>query len=148
MFERTTLKALGLRIQLGHWDPADPRCGAPDAAAGEAFVIVDSDAVHEVALDFCGCGPGGAKPRQLLRAGLYPATGGNPRTAGTFAVIRRFHLLSLESKISAYEFYHSLARGTNNTGLEPLAKVGDASYTDVFVAEKIFLRTGTTSSCG
>ncbi|KAJ7037089.1 hypothetical protein C8F04DRAFT_1180815 [Mycena alexandri] len=125
MFERTTLKDLGLRIQLGHWDPADPRCAAPDSAAGEAFVIVDSDGVHEVALDFCGCGPGGAKSRQLLRAGLYAATGVNPRTAATFGLLRRFHLLSLESKISAYEFYNSLARGTNNTGIEPLAKVGD-----------------------
>ncbi|KAJ7739347.1 hypothetical protein B0H16DRAFT_1465303 [Mycena metata] len=121
MFEATTLKALGLRIQLGHWDPADPRCGAPDPASGEAFVIVDNGGVHEVALDFCGCG-GGSKPRQLLRAGFYPATGGNPRTAATFGVLRRFHLISLESKCSAYEFYHSLARGTNNTGLAPLAK--------------------------
>ncbi|KAJ7046193.1 hypothetical protein C8F04DRAFT_938986 [Mycena alexandri] len=122
MFTRTTLKDLGLRIQVGHWDPSDRRCGAPDAAAGEAFVIVDSDAVHEVALDFCGCGLGGSKTRQLLRAAMYPATGGNPRTAATFSVLRRFHLLSLESKCSAYEFYHSLARGTNNTGIEPLAK--------------------------
>ncbi|KAJ7022257.1 hypothetical protein C8F04DRAFT_1272805 [Mycena alexandri] len=121
-FEPTTLKSLALRIQLGHWQPGDRRCAAPDAAAGEVFVIVDNHAVHEVFLDFCGCGLGGSKVRQLMRAGLYPATGTNPRTAASFSVMRRFHLVSLESKISIYEFYHSLARGTNNTGVEPLAK--------------------------
>ncbi|KAJ7028079.1 hypothetical protein C8F04DRAFT_1188918 [Mycena alexandri] len=111
-FERAMLKDLGLRIQLGHWDPSDRHCGAPDAAAGEAFVIVGSNAVHEVSTSV----------RQLMRAGLYPATENNPWTAASFAVMRQFHLLSLESKISAYEFFHSLARGTNNTGLGPLAK--------------------------
>ncbi|KAJ7733474.1 hypothetical protein B0H16DRAFT_1468065 [Mycena metata] len=90
---------------------------------GEAFVIVGSDGVHEVALDFCGCGPGGPSPGSSCGLGYIRATGVNPRTAATFAILRQFHLLSLESKISAYEFYNSLARGTNNTGIEPLAKM-------------------------
>jgi hypothetical protein len=86
------------------------------------FVIVNDTGIHDVSLDFCGCS-GGSKARQLLRARLYPATGASLRTAATFSVLRRFHLLSLESKCSAYEFYHSLARGTNNTGLKPQVKV-------------------------
>ncbi|KAJ7832867.1 hypothetical protein B0H14DRAFT_3463132 [Mycena olivaceomarginata] len=43
---------------------------------GDAFVIVDSHTIHEVALDFCGCGK--PKPIQLLCMRLYPATGTNP----------------------------------------------------------------------
>ncbi|KAJ7159042.1 hypothetical protein C8R43DRAFT_882221, partial [Mycena crocata] len=119
-FEKKTLKQLGLRIQLGHWH-RDRRCPVPERAPGDDFVIVDDHGVHKVALDFCGCG-GGSQSQQLLRAGLMPATSQFPRTASTFSVLRRFGLLTFESKCSAYEFYHSLARETDNTGLNP-AKV-------------------------
>ncbi|KAJ7248075.1 hypothetical protein C8J57DRAFT_1673431 [Mycena rebaudengoi] len=118
-FSRTTLRALGLRMQLGHWEGSDHRCALPERVRDDVFVIVDDHGVHEVALDFCGCGHGGSHNAQLLRGGLYPATTTNPRTAATFAVLRRYHLLSFESKCSNYEFYHSLARESDNTGLNP-----------------------------
>ncbi|KAJ7108897.1 hypothetical protein C8R43DRAFT_1139824 [Mycena crocata] len=114
MFERITLKSLGVRIQLGHWCGPERRCPVPKTAPDDDFVIIDSHGVHEVGLDFCGCGQGGLPTVQLLRAGLFPATTTNPRTAATFAVLRRFHLMSFESKCAAYEFYQSLARETNN----------------------------------
>jgi hypothetical protein len=41
----------------------------------------------------------------------------DPRTAATFCILRQFHILSFKSKVSAYEFYHSLVHLTNNTGL-------------------------------
>ncbi|KAJ7088319.1 hypothetical protein C8R44DRAFT_751892 [Mycena epipterygia] len=114
MFERKTLKELGLRIQLGHWHGAERRCPVPTPASGEDFVIVDNLGVHKVALDYCGCGQGGASTVQLLRAQFFPATTTNPRTAATFSVLRIYHLLSFESKCAAYEFYQSLARETDN----------------------------------
>ncbi|KAJ6538601.1 hypothetical protein B0H10DRAFT_1856886, partial [Mycena sp. CBHHK59/15] len=117
-FERKTLKELGLRIQLGHWYGRDRRCPAPQPAAGDTFVIIHDHGVHEVSLDFCGCGTGGAHEVQLLRAQLFPATGAAPRTAATFSVLECFHILSFESKSSTYEFYHSLVRETDNTGLK------------------------------
>ncbi|KAJ7511255.1 hypothetical protein B0H11DRAFT_1700222, partial [Mycena galericulata] len=119
-FERKTLKDLGLRIQLGHWHERDRRCPAPRPASGDDFVIVDGVGVHEVGLDFCGCSAEGSglETVQLLRAELFPATTSNPRTAATFNGLRRFHLLSFESKCSAYEYYYSLARETDNTGLK------------------------------
>lgn len=89
-------------------------------------MIVDSHGVHEVGLDYCGCASSGSQTVQLLRAQLYPATTTNPRSAATFNVLRRFHLLSFESKCSAYEFYYSLARETDNSGLEEV-KVSAAS---------------------
>ena len=51
---------------------------------------------------------------QLLRARLWAATTTNPRTASTFSVLRRYHLLSFEAKCAALEFYQSLARATDN----------------------------------
>ncbi|KAJ7916080.1 hypothetical protein B0H13DRAFT_2231764 [Mycena leptocephala] len=112
-FEHVTLKTLGLRIQLGHWRRNDS-CPVPTPCAGDDFVIIDNNGVHEVGLDFCGCGQGGLPTSQLLRASLWAATTMSPRTAATFAVLRRFQLLSFESKCGAYEFYQSLAREADN----------------------------------
>ncbi|KAJ7622439.1 hypothetical protein FB45DRAFT_838539 [Roridomyces roridus] len=104
-FETKTLKDLGLRIQLGHWASREDRCFLPDRAAGDSFVIIGEGRVHSVALDFCGCGKGGLQTTQLMRAGLYPATVVDPRTAATFAELDRFELLNYESKCSAWDYY-------------------------------------------
>ncbi|KAJ6499776.1 hypothetical protein DFH09DRAFT_1336417 [Mycena vulgaris] len=103
LFKCKTLKELGLRIQLGHWHERYHICPNPNPSQGEGFVVVNDHGVHE-----------------LLRAGLYPATTTNPRSAATINVLRKFHLLGFESKSSAYEFYYSLARETDNTGLVDL----------------------------
>lgn len=114
MFERKTLKQLQVRIQLGHWHEVDRVCPLPKSAAEDDFVIIDIHGVHEVGLDYCGCGASGLPTQQLLRARLWSATTTNPRTAATFAVLRKFHLMSFESKCAALEFYQSLARESNN----------------------------------
>ncbi|KAJ7849376.1 hypothetical protein B0H14DRAFT_3668571 [Mycena olivaceomarginata] len=93
-------------------------CPVPMAAANDDFVIVDIHGVHEVGLDYCGCGQGGHPTIQLLRAQLWPATTTSPKTAATFAVLRQYHLLSFESKCSALEFYQSLARQSDNLSLK------------------------------
>ncbi|KAF7377339.1 hypothetical protein MSAN_00154900 [Mycena sanguinolenta] len=116
-FERISLKDLGLRIQLGHWHDINRACPLPECAIADDFVIIDIHGVHQVALDYCGCGQGGHPTQQLLRAQLWPATTTNPKTAATFAVLRLYHLLSFEAKCSALEFYQSLARQTDNLGL-------------------------------
>ncbi|KAJ7241521.1 hypothetical protein B0H12DRAFT_997057, partial [Mycena haematopus] len=116
-FERCSLKALKVRIQLGH--PLGEKCPNPARAWGDDFVIVGSHTIDEVGLDYCDCATAKTKHVQLLRMRLYPATGTNPRSAATFACLRRFAHMTLESKCSAYEFYNSLARETDNTGLEP-----------------------------
>ncbi|KAJ7024119.1 hypothetical protein C8F04DRAFT_1192750 [Mycena alexandri] len=122
LFERNTLRHLGLRIQLGHKRGVTcPGVLARTPAEWEkskedSFCIVDDKVIHEVALDFCTCGTAAPRAVQLLRAQLYPATTVRPSSAATFRVLRRFHKLSFEAKCSAYEFYNALARETNNTG--------------------------------
>ncbi|KAJ6458910.1 hypothetical protein C8R47DRAFT_994891, partial [Mycena vitilis] len=113
-FERKSLKDLGLRIQLGHWHGATRSCSVPTPAINDDFVVVDVHGVHQVGLDYCGCGHGGHPTVQLLRARLWAATTTNPKTAATFGVLRKYHLMSFESKCSALEFYQSLARETDN----------------------------------
>ncbi|KAF6746959.1 hypothetical protein DFP72DRAFT_822360 [Ephemerocybe angulata] len=111
-FERVTLKMLGLLIQLGH--PPGHRCENPDPSRRNDFVIVDTTGIHEVNVAFCRCD--GMKPHyiQLLRYGLFPGTGMDPRTATTFRTLKFFQLVSFESKGSHQEFYRALERLTGN----------------------------------
>ncbi|KAG1775873.1 hypothetical protein EV702DRAFT_972290, partial [Suillus placidus] len=112
-FARVSLKLLGLRIQLGH--NLGQKCYNPEPAAGDDFIVVDVHGIHEIGLDFCGCETAQIHYKPLIRARLFPATATNPQSAATFALMEFFHLLTFESKVSAYEFYHSIARQTDNT---------------------------------
>ncbi|KAJ6609786.1 hypothetical protein B0H10DRAFT_1663009, partial [Mycena sp. CBHHK59/15] len=121
-FESLGLKSLGLRIQLGHGRHG--KCSGTMVQAAQAgqekrrddLVIVDSNGIHEVGLDFCTCVQAQVPVVQLLHARLYPATTTNPSSAATFRVLRKFHIQSFELKCSAYEFHNSHAQETNNTG--------------------------------
>jgi hypothetical protein len=117
-----SLKALGLQFHLGRELHPDRMCSNPKRAPGKNFVVIDTYGLHEVDLYYCGCGKGQTFPVQLLRIKWLPSTGKRPRTAATFNVLRRYHLLSLESKCSMGEFYQSLARQTNNTGEPPMVR--------------------------
>jgi len=116
-FTEVSLKQLGLRIQLGH--PLGRRCANPAIAFNDDFVVIDTNAIHSVALSFCNCHLAQPQHIQLLRAQLFPATTDHPKTAATFRVLKNFQLLSFMSKVSAFEFYHTIARQTDNTGTKP-----------------------------
>jgi hypothetical protein len=112
-FEKTSLKTLGLRVQIGH--PPRETCILPRPAKGDDFVVIDSDGIHEIALDFCGCHRTATSLSQLLRSRLFPATTIDPKTAATFRVLETFQMLSFTAKISAHEFVVSLSRRTDNS---------------------------------
>jgi len=115
-FDKTSLRQLGLRKQLGHC--IGERCLNPIPCRNNEFWITDSYGLHNVAIDFCGCGKDDQRHTvQLLRSRLYPATVVNPQSAATFDALKAFEILSYESKVSAFEFYHSQSRLTDNTGL-------------------------------
>ncbi|KAJ7592036.1 hypothetical protein C8J56DRAFT_781105 [Mycena floridula] len=115
-FVKRSLRQLGLRIQLGHFDGS--RCAAPTPSKGKHFTIIDIHATHEVSLDFCGCGSGGRSTNQLLQARLYPATGILPTTAATFRALDHFQMLSFESKLNLHDYYGAILRQTDNMDLK------------------------------
>ncbi|KAF9462998.1 hypothetical protein BDZ94DRAFT_1259836 [Collybia nuda] len=115
-FEKTSLKALGLRIQLGH--RSGESCSNPKTAFANDFVIVHINGIHNVSVDFCDCETAQLPFIQLLRYRWFPATVGNPKSAATFLVLKHFHILTFESKASCFEFYHTLTRLTDNTETE------------------------------
>ncbi|KAG2337207.1 hypothetical protein BDR05DRAFT_895604, partial [Suillus weaverae] len=115
-FSTVTLKSLGLHIQLGH-DPGQC-CRVPKPAHNNDFMVIDAHRIHEVGLDFCRCETAASHYKQLLHVCWFPATSTDPRTAATFSILKFFHLLSFESKVSMYEFYYMLPHITDNTGIQ------------------------------
>ena len=113
-FRDVSLKSLGLVVHLGH---GGQRCDIPGELIKD-FTIVNTTGIHYIDVQFCGCykSTGGSHHRtQLLRASLFPATHIRPTIAFTFNVLDTFHLLTLQSKISAYNYYQTLERISNNT---------------------------------
>jgi hypothetical protein len=85
---------------------------------------MDTHGIHLISLDYCGCETAQTPYIQLLRNRWFPATVASPKTAATFRLLEHFHLLNLESKASAFEFYRGLMRETDNTGLnEPKVRL-------------------------
>ncbi|KAI5992012.1 hypothetical protein F5J12DRAFT_907442 [Pisolithus orientalis] len=116
-FASKTLKELGLIVQLGH--PIGKRCCRPWSVLKDEFVVMHRNGIHIVSLAFCGCETADSYTQQLLHICWLPATSNKPHTAAMFQVLEDFHLLSLESKLSCYEFYSALSHHSDNTGLNP-----------------------------
>jgi len=112
-FEKAPLSTLGLRIQLGH---EGGHCSMPVPALSN-FLIFDMSSVHQVNVDFCGCGPTYEldKHIQLLRKHWFPAT----TAIFTFECLDTFHELTLQGKTMLYNFYHVLLCKTDNMNMHP-----------------------------
>lgn len=103
-------------LQLGH---GGSPCPCPSVVQ-TGFTVIDISGIHQISLCYCGCHQeiGGSRLHiQLLRARLFPSTVSSPRGAFTFDVLDTFHLLTLQGKISAYDFYTALVRKSDNAGL-------------------------------
>ncbi|KAJ7578945.1 hypothetical protein C8J56DRAFT_796995, partial [Mycena floridula] len=112
-FYRVSLKSLGLRIQLGHHNAK--QCLRPEPT--KSFIILHSNGIHEVQLDFCACTNAPDRVTQLMRQCLYPATVDQPNTAATFACLDEGLAHSYASQETSYEYYKVLETLTDNTGL-------------------------------
>ncbi|KAL0573338.1 hypothetical protein V5O48_008616 [Marasmius crinis-equi] len=115
-FEPTTLGALGLVIQLGH--PVAECCGLPEPFK-TGFTVVDVFGIQDVNVNSCLCQQQevvGNRLQQLLRFKVYPATVQNPQTVFTFRLLNLFHTMTLQGKVTLYDFYRSIEKRTDSTG--------------------------------
>ncbi|KAK7436270.1 hypothetical protein VKT23_019234 [Stygiomarasmius scandens] len=112
-FTDTSLSKLGLTIQLCH---LSMRCKNPNPCHSN-MRILHTNGIHEVNFLYCNCERSLPHAVQLLRRGFYPSTHDNPQTVATFSLLRLLHHLSITSKGSNYNFYETLERLTDNTGL-------------------------------
>ncbi|KZO96486.1 hypothetical protein CALVIDRAFT_481338, partial [Calocera viscosa TUFC12733] len=110
-FGHDSLSKLGLIINLGH-DGAV--CSASAHLLPVSFVVAHLNGLHTVSICFCTCSDGPARYIQLLRAQLFPVTFDSPKTAFTFAILKDFHLHTLCSKKSAYNYFAKLVRQTSD----------------------------------
>jgi hypothetical protein len=119
LFVQTSLKVLGLRVQFSH--PPGEYCTSPDVGR-KGFVVLHSNGIHEVNVDFCACehrGCAGVLDTQLLRGGWYPTSEERPQTCMTFAALELFHIVTLQAKMTMYDYYRFLERLTRNDGVQP-----------------------------
>ncbi|KAJ7768414.1 hypothetical protein B0H16DRAFT_1308210 [Mycena metata] len=111
MYSRTSLQALGLRVQLHH-----DGCVCPVPV--DNFVLLDTGYIHELSVDFCGCERrhGTERRKQLILKRWYPATHDTPRTAATFNFLNLFLIQTHQAKTTMYDYYTATARSTSGTG--------------------------------
>ena len=86
-------------------------------------------------LAYCGCteaGHHGTRVQQLLRRRLFPATTLDPQTACTFLLLKSAQLLSLQSKLSLYDYYLCIEKITDATGM---ANVNVSWFPNQFLVE-------------
>ncbi|KAF8065144.1 hypothetical protein FPV67DRAFT_1671429 [Lyophyllum atratum] len=115
-FKKTSLKSLGLRVQLGH-PPGETCSNFAPGRVSDDFMVIHVNGIHEVSVDFCDCTQKQPPFIQLLRQRWFPASVDRPRTAATLSVLKLFQMISFESKASALEFYNGVKRLTDNTGM-------------------------------
>ncbi|KAJ3017904.1 hypothetical protein NUW54_g473 [Trametes sanguinea] len=115
-FEKVSLSSLGLVVPLGHEGHS-----CADPSTSHEIVVYHVNGYHRVQITLCTCTGTTSGPlqvwKQYLRAGWFPATTTRPSTAFTFELLELFHHLTLQSKVNAYDFFLTLGRLTDHSGL-------------------------------
>ncbi|KAL0566195.1 hypothetical protein V5O48_015816, partial [Marasmius crinis-equi] len=119
-FQSISLRTLGSRIYLGH----GPGMRCPYPQIQSEFTVLHCNGIHIVALDFCGCEGAPERHLQLMEIGWWPASYKEPRTAATFELLRKFHIINLQCQTPPTDFYRSLEQITDGSCL---SKIPDRS---------------------
>ncbi|KAI0693263.1 hypothetical protein BC835DRAFT_1276253, partial [Cytidiella melzeri] len=113
-FKKTSLRELGLVMHLGTHNTQSP-CVNPSI---KTLVVLHTNGLHSVAVNFCGCRHNLAGYQQLLQASWYPATPLNPETCVTIELLELFHLLNLQGNTTIYDFVKVMEMTTDGWLLE------------------------------
>ncbi|KAE9398541.1 hypothetical protein BT96DRAFT_821787, partial [Gymnopus androsaceus JB14] len=116
-FFKRTLEDCGMILELGGHTKEKP-CLMVSIASLENLTVVNKNGIQDITVWYCSCHLAGTWRQQLLRARLWPATLSNPKTAVTFDCLEHFQMLNLMRKTSGSEFYETLERVTDNTGMK------------------------------
>jgi hypothetical protein len=81
---------------------------------GRPFVVVHTNGIHTININFCRCSHAVDQPFQLVSEDLFPATVDTPEMVFTFKMLKDFHAHTLASKKSTYDHYTALQKLTNN----------------------------------
>lgn len=108
-------------VNIGHGRSSCP-C-ADHKAPPYTLVVIAANGVHKVHIRWCTCSQSLGKASdhwvQLMRMQWFPASHTRPRTVVTFDCLDRFHKLTLQGKLTGYDYYQTLLHLTDNTDLDP-----------------------------
>jgi len=110
-FVKHDISALGYTIPLGHGGDECP------SAAGPVFLIIaDINGIHATRVKHCNCETGQQldKWTKLFMSDFFPSTVVDPQSVFTFRLLRQFSILTLQSKITPYDYMKSIRRLTDN----------------------------------
>lgn len=110
-----------MAVHLGHGGKICP--GNVDTFKTSPFTVISTTGIHQINVVWCTCslsiGKGADRFIQLLRNRWFPVSAVTPKTAVTFDCLSFFHLLTVQGKLTGYDFYQSLVYLTDNTGTNP-----------------------------
>lgn len=112
-FIKKDISALSTPFSL-HFNHSGNVCPNPLGDINNKFIVMASNGVHATLVRFCDCKAAPSKIEQLCNARLFPSTTRSPTSAFTFEVLKSFHVHSLQSKASAYDFIGAIQRLTDN----------------------------------
>ena len=93
------------------------RCNNP-VACHASMLVLHTNGIHEVAIQYCDCQRAIPQHIQLLRRRWYPSSQIAVKTCITFELLRHLHELALTTKASTYDFYRTLEKSTTNLGID------------------------------
>lgn len=109
IWSRVALSTIGFEFCLEH---AGARCPTAPSEARD-FVVVHDHGIEPVSIVPCACLNPPPLTTQLMRAGLWPATWENPRTAITIRALKVFQSLSVTAHTTAHDFISHLQNLTD-----------------------------------
>lgn len=115
-FRRTSLYELGLVVHLGPHTSQSP-C---NLASQKKIVVLHTNGIHYVSVNFCECRAYTQRYQQLLRTFWYLATPLWPETCATFEVLDSFHLYNLQGNLTIYNFVKALETLTDGWHLQEI----------------------------
>ena len=83
-------------------------------------MVLTSNGIHTIAIDFCGCAGAPSHYVQVLEVGWWPATPLEPQTAATMSLLRLFHVTNLQGQVTPTDFYRTLEQMSSGDGLTNL----------------------------
>lgn len=117
---QTDQSVLGRVVTFGHRRHQELECPERRAEESLAFTVVDLTGIHATRAFFCKCSHSQVfrtrHPRleMLLACRMWPSTVKQASVGFTWEVMKDFHLHTLTSKKSAYDYMRAIQAKTNN----------------------------------
>lgn len=102
---------LGMVVQLGHGGGACPCVGKTEK--GSKLRVTDINGLQDMQVVYCSCIGRKAHAMQLMESGIFPSSMRQPKSATTFRCLQDFHLATLVSKKSAFDYVRALCQKTS-----------------------------------